>query len=76
MYTGTDCQLCTLMAQEIHKAAQTVSIELDTYNIRDDSLPNVHTWRKKYQYDIRVLHLDNKGELHTLFKNANAVAVS
>lgn len=63
MYTGTDCQLCQVMQQEITKASATVPIELSTFNIRDDSLPEVHTWRRKYQYDIPVLHLEGKGEL-------------
>lgn len=67
MYTGTDCQLCTVMQAEIAKASQTLpNIQLSTYNIRDDSLPEVHTWRRKYQYDIPVLHLDGQGELHIL----------
>lgn len=62
MYTGTDCQLCQVMQHEINKASKTVPIELATYNIRDDSLPDVHTWRRKYQYDIPVLHLGKEGE--------------
>lgn len=62
MYTGTDCQLCQVMQHEIIKASKTVPIELSMYNIRDDSLADVHTWRRKYQYDIPVLHLGDKGE--------------
>lgn len=62
MYTGTDCQLCQVMQHEISLAAKTVPIELKTYNIRDDTLPDVHIWRRKYQYDIPVLHLDQAGE--------------
>ncbi len=58
---GTDCQLCDVMRHEITKASQSVPIELATYNIRDDSLPRVHTWRRRYQYDIPVLHLGDKG---------------
>ncbi|KIS69125.1 uncharacterized protein UMAG_11947 [Mycosarcoma maydis] len=60
MYTGTDCQLCQVMQHEIIKASKTVPIELSMYNIRDDSLADVHTWRRKYQYDIPVLHLGDK----------------
>lgn len=62
MYTGTDCQLCQVMQQQIAKASEALPIQLSTYNIRDDSLPDVHTWRRKYQYDIPVLHLNDKGE--------------
>lgn len=62
MFTGTDCQLCQVMEQEIAQAARTVPIELSTYNIRDNLLPDVHTWRRKYQYDIPVLHLEDKGK--------------
>ncbi|SJX63340.1 uncharacterized protein SRS1_14160 [Sporisorium reilianum f. sp. reilianum] len=60
MYTGTDCQLCDVMKHEISQAAHTVPIQLTTYNIRDDALPDVHRWRRKYQYDIPVLHLDDR----------------
>lgn len=63
MYTGTDCQLCQVMQQEIDIAAKSVPIELSTFNIRDDALPDVHTWRRRYQYDIPVLHLEGKGTL-------------
>ncbi|GAC96580.1 glutaredoxin domain protein [Pseudozyma hubeiensis SY62] len=60
MYTGTDCQLCQVMQQQITKASEELPIQLSTYNIRDDSLPDVHAWRRKYQYDIPVLHLNDK----------------
>ncbi|KAJ9479604.1 Glutaredoxin-like protein [Pseudozyma hubeiensis] len=62
MYTGTDCQLCQVMQQQITKASEALPIQLSTYNIRDDSLPDVHTWRRKYQYDIPVLHLNDKAQ--------------
>ncbi|SNX87166.1 uncharacterized protein MEPE_05876 [Melanopsichium pennsylvanicum] len=60
MYTGTDCSLCDVMKSEIAKAAQKLPIQLETYNIRDDSLTDVHSWRRKYQYDIPVLHLEDQ----------------
>ncbi|CDR99227.1 hypothetical protein [Sporisorium scitamineum] len=63
MYTATDCQLCDVMKHKITKASGKVPIQLSTFNIRDDSLPDVHLWRRKYQYDIPVLHLDDRGEL-------------
>lgn len=63
MYTGTDCSLCDLMKQQIEIASQSMpQIQLCTYNIRDDSLAQVHVWRRKYQYDIPVLHLGDRGE--------------
>lgn len=37
-----------------------VPFELDTYNIRDDSAADVGKWRRMYQYDIPVLHMDGK----------------
>ncbi|PWZ03835.1 hypothetical protein BCV70DRAFT_198022 [Testicularia cyperi] len=61
LYTGTDCQLCDVMKIEIQKVALTHPIQLSTYNIRDDSLPDVQHWRRRYQYDIPVLHLDGNG---------------
>ena len=67
MYTATDCQLCDVMKHEIVKASQTLPIQLSTYNIRDDSLADVHTWRRRYQYDIPVLHLNDRGELRNSF---------
>ncbi|CDU26176.1 uncharacterized protein SPSC_06370 [Sporisorium scitamineum] len=60
MYTATDCQLCDVMKHKITKASGKVPIQLSTFNIRDDSLPDVHLWRRKYQYDIPVLHLDDR----------------
>lgn len=49
------------MRAEIDKVAQKIPISLSTYNIRDDSLPDVQHWRRLYQYDIPVLHLDGQG---------------
>lgn len=55
IFSGTDCQLC----DEAKEVLETVPMEftVSTYNIRDDSLTNVRHWRRKYQYDIPVLHL-------------------
>lgn len=32
------------------------------YNIRDNSLPDVQRWRRAYQYDIPVVHLNGTGQ--------------
>ncbi|EPQ29716.1 uncharacterized protein PFL1_02936 [Pseudozyma flocculosa PF-1] len=69
LYTGPQCDLCTVMRIEIEKAANVVPLALSTYNIRDDSLPDVAKWRRKYQYDIPVLHLDDKGEYSKIFRH-------
>lgn len=61
LFTGTDCQLCDVMKHEIQTVARTHALDLATYNIRDDALPDVHQWRRKYQYDIPVLHLNGQG---------------
>lgn len=34
--------------------------QLDLYNIRDDSLPDVAKYRRAYQYDIPVVHLNGE----------------
>ncbi|GAK68375.1 uncharacterized protein PAN0_076c6622 [Moesziomyces antarcticus] len=74
LYTGTDCQLCDVMRNEIATAAQHVPLTLATYNIRDDSLDDVHYWRRKYQYDIPVLHLDGQEIFRHRLKAAELVA--
>ncbi|PWN48990.1 hypothetical protein IE53DRAFT_168682 [Violaceomyces palustris] len=60
LYTGTDCQLCEVAWLEIQKARSKIAFEVEKYNIRDDSLEEVKHWRRKYQYDIPVLHLEGK----------------
>lgn len=61
LYTGTDCQLCDVakaVLDEIRAGQDAPALTLQLYNIRDDALPDVHRWRRAYQYDIPVLHLD------------------
>ncbi len=73
MYTGTDCQLCTVMQAEIAKASQTLpNIQLSTYNIRMIRYRKCILGERKYQYDIPVLHLDGQGELHNLSRRAQS----
>ncbi len=73
LYTGPQCSLCDdakeLIAAARKEAAETgggnagaVESELELYNIRDESLADVHRWRRAYQYDIPVLHLNGEGE--------------
>ena len=62
LYTGPQCSLCDDAKVEISAAQKEAPAELALYNIRDDSLPDVHKWRRAYQYEIPVLHLEGKGE--------------
>lgn len=55
LFTGTHCSLCDDMKEVLE--AETTPFTLAMYNIRDDTSPNVEYWRRKYQYDIPVLHL-------------------
>ena len=57
LFTGTHCSLCDDMKEVLDGAASRSSFTLSTYNIRDDASPNVRYWRRKYQYDIPVLHI-------------------
>ena len=45
------------MKEILDKEATRSSFTLSTYNIRDDTRPHVQYWRRKYQYDIPVLHI-------------------
>ena len=57
LFTGTHCSLCDDMKEILDKEATRSSFTLSTYNIRDDTMPHVQYWRRKYQYDIPVLHI-------------------
>lgn len=57
LFTGTHCSLCDDMKEVLDEAALRSSFTLSTYNIRDEAMPNVRHWRRKYQYDIPVLHI-------------------
>ncbi|PWN37855.1 DUF836-domain-containing protein [Meira miltonrushii] len=60
LYTGTDCQLCDVAKEVLDKIAKETPFDLHLYNIRDNSLPDIQKWRRAYQYDIPVLHLNGK----------------
>lgn len=64
LFTGTHCSLCDDMKEVLDEAASRSSFTLSTYNIRDDALPNVRYWRRKYQYDIPVLHIRRDAPMH------------
>ena len=55
IFTGTDCQLCN-EAKEVLEEIE-APFTMSTYNIHDDNEHKVEYWRRKYQYDIPVLHL-------------------
>ncbi|WFD22231.1 hypothetical protein MEQU1_000896 [Malassezia equina] len=57
LFTGTHCSLCDDMKEVLDEVRATTPFTLSLYNIRDDDAPNVHYWRRKYQYDIPVLHV-------------------
>ncbi|WFD32158.1 hypothetical protein MSPP1_003203 [Malassezia sp. CBS 17886] len=61
LFTGTHCQLCDEAKAVLNEVGTTVPFTLSTYNIRDDSEPDVQYWRRKYQFDIPVLHLHVAG---------------
>lgn len=55
------CRCKTLMIDPIASYVQ-ADFTIAYYNIRDDSMPDIQKWRRQYQYDIPVCHLDGKGE--------------
>lgn len=56
--------ICLLEHHAVRPTLVQHPFRLDYYNIRDDNLPDVQKWRRAYQYDIPVVHLNGKGE-HT-----------
>lgn len=68
LYTAPHCSLCTdlldILSTTVSASHQTPNpcppYTLQLYNIRDDTLPNVHAWRRAYQYEIPVLHCEGK----------------
>ncbi|KAI3623684.1 hypothetical protein GLX27_001802 [Malassezia furfur] len=55
IFTGTQCQLCDEAKEVLDQIDAPFTVS--TYNIHDDKEYNVDYWRRKYQYDIPVLHL-------------------
>ncbi|KDN36484.1 DUF836-domain-containing protein [Tilletiaria anomala UBC 951] len=61
LYTGPQCSLCDDVKEVIDSARKEApAFTLELFNIRDDSLSDVHKWRRLYQYDIPVLHLNGE----------------
>jgi len=61
LFSGTDCQLCDEAKEVLDEVRARQPFSLRVYNIRDDAEANVHYWRRKYQYDIPVLHVRDEG---------------
>lgn len=57
LFTGAHCSLCDEMKEVLYDAKARTPFSLALYDIRDDASPNVAYWRRKYQYDIPVLHI-------------------
>ncbi|WWD17409.1 hypothetical protein CI109_101850 [Kwoniella shandongensis] len=65
LYTGgKECSLCEVAKHELNLLRQTTPFELTLWNIRDPPSgadpKEAKKWRRLYQYDIPVLHLDEK----------------
>ncbi|PWN23107.1 hypothetical protein BCV69DRAFT_310593 [Microstroma glucosiphilum] len=63
LYTGTDCSLCDVVKATLEEVRKEIPYEVQYYNIRDDSLPDVHKYRRLYQYDIPVIHLNGQAKM-------------
>ncbi|GAA97991.1 hypothetical protein E5Q_04671, partial [Mixia osmundae IAM 14324] len=57
---GPECTLCEEALEKLESMPDQPDFDLQVYNIRDDRLPDVKIWRRRYQYDIPVLHLGNE----------------
>ncbi|WFD36559.1 hypothetical protein MCUN1_003442 [Malassezia cuniculi] len=57
LFTGPQCSLCDDAKEALAEVRESVPFTFATYNIRDDASPQVAYWRRKYQYDIPVLHV-------------------
>ncbi|PWN46132.1 hypothetical protein IE81DRAFT_319516 [Ceraceosorus guamensis] len=60
LYTGTGCSLCDVVKDQLQRLSIQHPHVLTLYNIRDDENVNVKYWRRLYQYDIPVLHLEGQ----------------
>ncbi|CEH17599.1 Thioredoxin-like fold [Ceraceosorus bombacis] len=60
LYTGTGCSLCDVVKDQLKRLSAQHPHVLRLYNIRDDGSVNVKYWRRLYQYDIPVLHLEGQ----------------
>ncbi|EGG09620.1 uncharacterized protein MELLADRAFT_61056 [Melampsora larici-populina 98AG31] len=65
LFTAPHCTLCNVFRTELLKLKDSSTypynqFQLSYYNIRDSSLEDHKLYRRAYQYDIPVLHLDGK----------------
>ncbi|KAG0140968.1 hypothetical protein CROQUDRAFT_52452 [Cronartium quercuum f. sp. fusiforme G11] len=65
IFTAPHCTLCEQFRTELLKLKHSAvypyrDFDLAYYNIRDSSLEDHKLYRRAYQYDIPVLHLDGK----------------
>ncbi|KAI9639685.1 uncharacterized protein MKK02DRAFT_40006 [Dioszegia hungarica] len=63
LYTGgKECSLCEVAKLELAKVRQVRPFDLELFNIRsppaDVDAKEAKRWRRLYQYDIPVLHLE------------------
>ncbi|WRT66237.1 uncharacterized protein IL334_003190 [Kwoniella shivajii] len=62
---GKECSLCEVAKQDLSVLHRSTPFELTLWNIRDPPLgtneKDSKKWRRLYQYDIPVLHLDDTG---------------
>ena len=56
LFSGPHCSLCDDAKAVLAEARATVPFTLSVYDIRDDRAPDVAYWRRRYQYEIPVLH--------------------
>ncbi|KAK9894791.1 glutaredoxin 2 [Cystobasidium minutum MCA 4210] len=64
LYTGgPECSLCEVAKEALMELKQKrgLQFELETLNIREKGMdPSLKKWRRLYQYDIPVLHLNGE----------------
>lgn len=56
LFSGPHCSLCDDAKAVLAEARASVPFTLSVYDIRNDSAPDVAYWRRRYQYEIPVLH--------------------
>ncbi|WVQ67805.1 uncharacterized protein L199_006010 [Kwoniella botswanensis] len=61
---GKECSLCEVAKQDLERLRRSTPFELNLWNIRDPPKGTdereAKKWRRLYQYDIPVLHLDDR----------------
>ncbi|WVQ83195.1 hypothetical protein IAT38_005334 [Cryptococcus sp. DSM 104549] len=61
---GKECSLCEVAKEQLSLLQRTTPFHLDYFNIRDPPANvdprDAKKWRRLYQYDIPVLHLEER----------------